>query len=331
MKHKQVIMPVFVPHMGCPHACVFCDQYRITRRWQPPRPEELAAMAQAWQASCGAAPELAFYGGSFTAIAPALQEALLGAAAALVEKGAVSRIRLSTRPDALDDNVLARLAYYGVETVEIGVQSLDDDVLAASQRGHTAATAMQAIERVKAAGFRCGAQLMLALPQDTPEKSLATCRKVIDLAPDLARIYPTAVIRGTALAERYAAGQYVPWPFDTVLDTAAMMLDMFSSAQIPVIRIGLQAEDNLSQGDVIAGAYHPALGELVKARRFRQRMQALLSENETAPVTFAVAPRYLSQAIGQHRENLTVLSAQTGQPVHVVADACISSDNVERR
>lgn len=328
---RQVIMPVFVPHMGCPHQCVFCDQFRITGQWQPPQREALAAMAEEWRVSSGQVPELAFYGGSFTAIEKATQEALLGAAAQLLAKGAISGIRLSTRPDALDDEVLARLRYHGVETVEIGVQSLDDEVLAASQRGHTAAQAISAITRVKAAGFRCGAQLMLALPADTPAKSLATCEKVISLAPDLARIYPTAVIRGTALAQQYASGVYTPWPMDDVIETAAAMLDRFEEAGIPVIRIGLQAEENLSGGDVIAGAYHPALGERVKSRRFRQRMQACLRADETEPVTFAVAPRLLSQAIGQHRENLAYLSAQCGQPVQVVADASITGQNIERR
>lgn len=328
---RQVIMPVFVPHMGCLHQCVFCDQFRITGQWQPPQREALAAMAEEWRASSGQVPELAFYGGSFTAIETATQEALLGAAAQLLAKGAISGIRLSTRPDALDDEVLARLRYHGVETVEIGVQSLDDEVLAASQRGHTAAQAISAITRVKAAGFRCGAQLMLALPADTPAKSLATCEKVISLAPDLARIYPTAVIRGTALAQQYASGVYTPWPMDDVIETAAAMLDRFEEAGIPVIRIGLQAEENLSGGDVIAGAYHPALGERVKARRFRQRMQACLHADEPAPVTFAVAPRLLSQAIGQHRENIVYLSAQCGQPVQVVADASIMDQSIERR
>ena len=327
---KHVILPVFVPHMGCPHTCVFCNQFRITGTWQPPDESTLAAQAEAWAATSGVVPELAFYGGSFTAIDRTLQETLLASAARLKANGQIAAIRLSTRPDALGEEVLARLAVYGVDTVEIGVQSLDDGVLTASRRGHTAAQAEDAIRRVKAAGFRCGAQMMVALPGDTPEKSLATGARLVQLAPDMVRIYPTAVIRDTALAEAYAAGRYQPWPLDAVLDTVAALLDLFDAAEIPVIRVGLQAEDNLSQGDVIAGAYHPALGELVKARRFRRRMAALLREHETAPVQFAVAPRFLSQAIGQHRENLHYLSERCGQPVTVVADASVLNDTVER-
>lgn len=327
---KHVILPVFVPHMGCPHTCVFCNQFRITGTWEPPDLATLACQAEEWAASSGTLPELAFYGGSFTAIDLKTQTALLESAAQLKKDGRISRVRLSTRPDALGAEVLARLAHYGVDTVEIGVQSLDDEVLAASQRGHTAAQAEDAIRRVQAAGFRCGAQMMVALPGDTPEKSLATGARLVQLAPDMVRIYPTAVIRDTALAEAYAAGSYQPWPLDAVLDTVAALLDLFDAAEIPVIRVGLQAEDNLSQGDVIAGAYHPALGELVKARRFRRRMAALLREHETAPVQFAVAPRFLSQAIGQHRENLHYLSERYGQPVTVVADASVLNDTVER-
>ena len=254
---KHVILPVFVPHMGCPHTCVFCNQFRITGTWQPPDLATLACQAEEWAASSGTLPELAFYGGSFTAINLETQTALLESAAQLKKDGRISRVRLSTRPDALDAEVLARLAHYGVDTVEIGVQSLDDEVLAASQRGHTAAQAEDAIRRVQAAGFRCGAQMMVALPGDIPEKSLATGARLVQLAPDMVRIYPTAVIRDTALAEAYAAGSYQPWPLDAVLDTVAALLDLFDAAEIPVIRVGLQAEDNLSQGDVIAGAYHP--------------------------------------------------------------------------
>lgn len=328
---KRVILPVFVPHMGCPHQCVFCNQFHITGSWQPPDLQTLAAQAEDWAVTSGRVPELAFYGGSFTAIAETLQEGLLDAAATLKAQGKISAIRLSTRPDALDDTVLARLAHYNVDTVEIGVQSLDEAVLAASGRGHTAQDACDAIRRVKAAGFVCGAQMMVALPADTPAKSLATGRRLIQLAPDVVRIYPTAVIRDTPLAAAYARGDYVPWPLATVLDTVAALLDLFEAAAIPVIRVGLQAEDNLSQGDVIAGAYHPALGELVQGRRFFRKMQALLADTEAEPVTFAVAPRFLSQAIGQHRENVRRLSEQIGQPVTVVADPLIEDNKIERK
>lgn len=327
---SRAIVPVFVPHMGCPEQCVFCNQFRITGHWQPPDAAALAALVKDWQDSSGAAPELAFYGGSFTAIALSVQEALLEAAAALKRSGAVSGIRLSTRPDALGAEVLERLAHYGVDTVEIGVQSLDDAVLTASRRGHSAAQAEDALRRVKAAGFHCGAQMMVALPGDSPEKSLATGQRLAALAPDFVRIYPTAVIRETPLAEAYLQGDYVPWQREQMLDTLADLLEVFAEAQIPVIRVGLQAEDGLSQGDVIAGAYHPALGELARARRYRRRMAALLQKEEKAPVQFAVAPRCLSQAIGQHRENVIYLAERCGQPVSVVADASLDENTVER-
>lgn len=328
---KNVILPVFVPHMGCPHQCVFCNQFHITGQWQPPKLEELSKKVEDWKLSSGQVPELAFYGGSFTAIEMAIQEKLLESAARLKAQGRISAIRLSTRPDALGAEVLARLRFYGVDTVEIGVQSLDDEVLAASQRGHTAKQAMDAIMRVKTAGFHCGAQMMLALPADTPEKSLATGRQLIALKPDFVRIYPTAVIRDTALANAFVCGEYVPWAFDDVLDTAAELLMSFFEADIPVIRIGLQAEENLSDGEVIAGAYHPALGELVMARVFRKRMAALLKPSECSEITFAVAPRRLSQAIGQHHDNISFLSNLAGQTVTVIADPALQDTMIERR
>lgn len=328
---KKVIVPIFVPHMGCPHACVFCNQYRITGQWQPPSAATLAEKVKAWRVSSDTVPGLAFYGGSFTAIDLDVQNSLLESAVTLKKKGAISEIRLSTRPDALDDAVLARLKYYGVDTVEIGVQSLCDEVLQAAGRGHTAETAIEAIKRVKVHGFQCGAQMMVALPKDTPARSIETCRNVIDCAPDFVRIYPTAVIRDTALETMYQNGSYVPWAFEDVIDTVAEMVELLNRAAIPVIRIGLQAEDRLSGGDVVAGAYHPALGEHIKARLFRRRMEARLDENETAPIIFAVAPRMVSQARGQHRANIAYLEARTGQSVTIIADDALHEQEIERR
>lgn len=167
-----MILPVFVSHMGCPHTCVFCNQFRITGTWEPPDLATLACQAEEWAASSGTLPELAFYGGSFTAIDLKTQTALLESAAQLKKDGRISRVRLSTRPDALGAEVLARLAHYGVDTVEIGVQSLDDEVLAASQRGHTAAQA-----RTRSGACRRGISLRCTddggVAGDTPEKSLA--------------------------------------------------------------------------------------------------------------------------------------------------------------
>lgn len=328
---KKVIVPIFVPHMGCPHACVFCNQYRITGQWQPPSAATLAEKVKAWQASSDTVPGLAFYGGSFTAIDLAVQNSLLESAAILKKQGAISEIRLSTRPDALDESVLMRLKQFEVDTIEIGVQSLNDEVLQAAGRGHTAQTAMDAIKRVKSYDFQCGAQMMVALPKDTPLRSLETCRQVIACRPDFTRIYPTAVIRDTALEIMYQNGTYTPWAFDEVIETVAEMVEQLECAQIPVIRIGLQAEDRLSGGDVVAGAYHPAMGEYVKARLFRRCMEKMLSPHETQPITFAVAPRMLSQARGQHRTNIDYLEAYTGQSVTIIADDALKNREIERR
>lgn len=328
---KNVIVPIFVPHMGCPHACVFCNQYKITGQWQPPSAAILNEKVAAWQRSSGQVPELAFYGGSFTAIALDIQNTLLDTAASLKAKGAISAIRLSTRPDALGTEVLERLRTYDVDTIEIGVQSLHDEVLMASGRGHTAATTISAINRVKAHGFRCGAQMMVALPADTPERSLETCKQVIALKPDLTRIYPTAIIKDTALELMYRQGHYIPWSFDDVVETVAHMVMLLDDADIPVVRIGLQAEDRLTDGDVIAGAYHPALGEYVKARIYRYKMQAMLKPVENGPITFAVPTRRLSQARGQHCDNLKFLRECTGQSVEIVGCDSLMEKEIERR
>ena len=328
---KNVIVPIFVPHMGCPHACVFCNQFHITGQWAPPNADTLKEKARAWKESAGMVPELAFYGGSFTAINLEIQNKLLEIASELKANGEISRIRLSTRPDALGEEVLERLKKYHVDTVEIGVQSMDADVLLAAGRGHTVDTTVNAIRRVKRYGFNCGAQMMVALPGDTPEKSIETCRQVISLSPDFVRIYPTAVIKDTELEKMYNEGRYIPWTFDLIIDTVAEMVMLLEAKKIPAIRIGLQAEDQLTNGDVVAGAYHPALGEYVKSRIFRKKMEALLNPIEKEEICFNVGPKYVSQAIGQHRENIKYLMDKSGQKITVKPNDQILGNGIERR
>lgn len=328
---KDVILPVFVSHMGCPHQCVFCNQFKIAGAWEPPTFERLLRDALDWKASSGVTPELAFYGGSFTAIEEKLQLDLLLHAKVLKDQGFIHSIRLSTRPDALSDKTLVRLKAYSVDTIEIGMQSLCDEVLLASGRGHDAWTAKDAVRRVKEAGFKVGGQLMVGLPGDTPQRAIKSASALIALEPDFVRIYPTAVVRDTPLEALYRSGQYVPWEMDVCLDVVAEMLMLFDGAAIPVIRIGLQAEDNLSQGDVVAGLYHPALGEMVKARVYRKKMEALLRKKEKDEIVFAVGERMLSQAIGQHRANISYLEDKTGCKVSIMADKAIKGNAVERR
>ena len=310
MSARASILPVFVPHLGCPHDCVFCNQRRISGQTEPADAKTVKAVL----ASAANMPkpengrQLAFYGGSFTAIPEEQQLELLSAAQEGIERGIIDSIRLSTRPDAIDDSVLERLRRFGVETVELGAQSLDDEVLRLSGRGHTADDVRRASLMVKNAGFRLVLQMMTGLPGDSGTQSLATAREIVKLRPDGVRIYPTVIVRDTALYELWRRGVYREHTVEDAVRICAKILPLFEEAGIPVLRLGLNPTEELSSGAAVAGAYHPALGELVRARIMREKAETLLSGVEPGSrVTLAVQPRLLSQLLGQRRTNVSAL------------------------
>ena len=307
MSAREHILPVFVPHLGCPHACVFCNQSRISGHEKPADADTVREVIRQAQvvAIGGGRRQLAFYGGSFTAIPASRQEELLEAAREAMERGEIDAIRLSTRPDAVDGLTLERLKQYGVETVELGAQSMDDEVLRLSGRGHTAADVERAAEAVRKAGFRLILQMMTGLPGDTPEKDLETARRIIALQPDGVRIYPTVIVRDTALYDLWLAGVYREHTVEDAVSACAQLLPLFDAAGIPILRLGLNPTDELSSGAAAAGAYHPALGELVRSRVWRNRAERLLAEGWSGKnVTLFVHPSRVSQMTGQRRCNL---------------------------
>lgn len=310
MKARRSIIPIFVPHLGCPHMCVFCNQNRISGNERPATAEDVKKTVD--EALKILPPDtektIAFYGGSFTAIPADEQEKLLSAAAEYVKDGRIKGIRLSTRPDAVDDEVIARLKRFGVRTVELGVQSMDDEVLKASNRGHTAEDAVRASAALKEAGFELILQMMTGLPGDTPKKSIMTARKFAAMRPDGVRIYPTVIIKDTELFDKWRRGEYAEHSIDDAVELSADLLDIFEAAGIPVIRLGLNPTEDLSGGDAAGGAYHPALRELAEARRYLRLERKLLREEDAgASVVFAVPRGKTSQAAGQHRSNIEAL------------------------
>jgi len=309
MSARESIIPVFVPHLGCPNDCVFCNQRRISGEQLPAGPETVKnAIESAAFLPAGGKRQLAFYGGSFTAIPTAQQEALLSVAKEYLDKGMIHSIRLSTRPDAIDDSVLDRLENYGVETVELGAQSLDDEVLTLSGRGHTALDVENASRLIKARGFKLILQMMTGLPGDTLQKDIATAKKIIALRPDGVRIYPTVIVRDTALYDMWQAGSYPEHSVEDAVQVCAELLPLFEAADIPVIRLGLNPTDDLSGGDAAGGAYHPALGEMVKSRIMLRRAEAVLDGIEPGAQIIIEVPRgKTSQMTGQKRGNVLYL------------------------
>ena len=315
MSARESIIPVFVPHLGCPNDCVFCNQRRISGAQEPAGVENVknAIESAAALPRNGAKRQLAFYGGSFTAIPSCQQEALLGAAKEYLDRGEIDAIRLSTRPDAIDGAVLARLKRYGVETIELCAQSLCDEILLLSGRGHTAADVVNASEQIKAAGFRLILQMMTGLPGDSVERTVYTAKKIIALHPDGVRIYPTVIVRDTALYDLWQAGEYKEHTVADAVEYCAAIVPLFEAAGIPIIRLGLNPTDELSGGAAAGGAYHPALGELVKSRLMLYKMRGTLNGIPAGSrVTLGVNKSRVSQAVGQHRENISRLTAEFG-------------------
>ena len=310
MSARLSILPIFVPHLGCPHACVFCNQRRISGQQRPAAADtvnQILCTAAALPPS-GAKRQLAFYGGSFTAIPLSQQLALLDAAHQAVLRGEIDGVRLSTRPDAVDRQTLDRLRRFGVQTLELGAQSMDDEVLRLSRRGHSAEDVRRASRLVREEGFELILQMMTGLPGDSPEKSLFTARELIKLRPDGVRIYPTVVVKDTELYERWLRGEYREHSVEEAVSLCAQLLPLFEETGIPVIRLGLNPSEELSGGAAVAGAYHPAFGELVKSRVLLDQARSLLRGTPAGSrVVLGVRSSLLSQALGQHRVNVETL------------------------
>lgn len=305
---RNRIIPIFVPHIGCPHHCVFCNQRRISGRQRAVTASEVRAIVEEALPKAGAGAEVAFYGGSFSAVDPAYQQELLGAVAPFLRNGAISSIRISTRPDAIDPETLDRLRRSGVKTVELGCQSMEDTVLRRSERGHTRAQVLEAAAQLKAFDMRMILQMMTGLPGDVDETALATAHALADLKPDGVRIYPTVVVRDTTLYDDFCRGGYHAQSVEEATELCARILRIFIDRSIPVLRIGLQPTDELTGGGAVAGAYHPALGELVKSRVYRNTAERLLEPHRgTETVTLGVAPNRISLMVGQKRCNLAWL------------------------
>ena len=313
MGAKRRIIPLFVPHLGCPHACVFCDQRAVSGAREPVTAADVTRMLTEAEARFPAGAELAFYGGSFTAIPADEQEALLSAAAPFLERGFLASLRVSTRPDCVDGPTLARLRRYGVRTVELGAQSMDEAVLRLAGRGHTAEDTRRAAALVKAGGFALVLQMMTGLPGSDREKDLFTARELLALGPDGLRIYPTVILRDTALCALWRAGKYREHTVEEAVETCAAILELTEAAGVPVTRLGLNPTEELSAGGAVGGAYHPALGELARARLMLRRAERLLRETPHGEaVTLGVAPERLSQMTGQKKENLALLRQEFG-------------------
>lgn len=320
MAKRHYIIPIFIPHLGCPHQCIFCNQKEITGHVGEPSIGEVRGQIDSYLETMTAPDrlvEIAFYGGSFTGISTALQEKYLSMAKLYLDEGKVDEIRLSTRPDYIDAQTMQRLKQYDVTTVELGVQSMDEQVLKLANRGHTAAQVHQAAELLQANDFQVGLQMMVGLPGDAKETALATAQELIALQPNFVRIYPVLVIAGTPLADLYQSGQYHPWTVEQAVDTCKDVLNLFRTAGIPVIRMGLQPTEEInSNAQVLAGPFHPAFGELVEIALVRDYLfrlcLCLKSDIQDRKLVIQLSPRDESIVRGQRNSTIKELKAKFG-------------------
>ena len=300
------IFPVFLPHAGCPHRCLFCDQHGTGGAEHFPDPERISVWLDQRLPTCGDG-EIAFYGGSFSALPESVQTAFLKVGRHFLAQGRIGGIRVSTRPDALGVDQAAHLVDNGVSTAEIGCQSFDEAVLTASRRGHTGDDIRKAVAVCRSLGLNYGLQLMPGLPGGGRQEALASLRQALALNPAFLRIYPTLVCRGTGLATLWQAGQFEPLKLDEAVDIVAEQWLICRQARVPVIRMGLQDSAQL-RGALLAGPYHPAFGQLVKSRLWRWALARAVGQDQAV----RVHPHDLADALGQGRENISWLRQTRG-------------------
>lgn len=321
MRHSNI--SVFVPHIGCPNMCSFCNQHAISGAESAPTARDVhrictQAMVEIRDTENT---EIAFFGGSFTAIPRDYMEELLEAAQEFIGPGKFKGIRISTRPDCIGREILGLLKSYGVTSIELGAQSMDDEVLEANNRGHSAEDVESASSLIREYGFELGLQMMVGLYKSTRSCELETMERIIKIHPDTVRIYPTVVLSGTKLSELYNSGEYRLMSFDMVVEICAQMLLEFDRAGIKIIKCGLHASDGV-EGEQIAGYYHPAFRELCESRIYRTEMERLIAENPADYYTFAVNPKCISKAVGQKKSNQEYFR-KAGITVQIIGDDSI--------
>lgn len=270
---KEYIIPIFVPHLGCPNNCTFCNQKRISGQTKMVTAKDVKDTIEYYLKNFKdnhKYVEVAFFGGSFTAIEKEKQEELLEAVQEYLEAKKVNSIRISTRPDCIDKDILKRMKKYHVKTIELGVQSTNNYILTKCKRGHTFEDTKKASKLIRRYGFILGHQMMVGLPESTKQDEINTARELIKLKPKIVRVYPVLVIKDTELADEYNRGEYIPLTIGQAVERCKEIVDLFNRNKIKVIRIGLQNTEEISdpeneKSSVIAGPYHPAFRQLVES------------------------------------------------------------------
>lgn len=314
---KQYIIPIFVPHLGCSNDCIFCNQKSISGQKTQMTKQEAKKIIDNYLKNMEneeAQIEIAFFGGSFTAIEKEKQEELLQVAYEYVKNGKVKSIRISTRPDCIDKETLKRLKKYKVKTIELGVQSANDYILQRSNRGHNFENVKKASKMIRYNGFTLGHQMMVGLPESTRIDEINTAKALIKLKPKMVRIYPVLVVKNTKLEKEYKEGKYEPLSVVQAVETCKELVRLFADKKIDVIRVGLQNTDEITdpsekKSEVVAGPYHPAFRQLVESNLWYDAILAKIKKLNTKvkEVEVTVNPHDSNNVIGHKKENVQKL------------------------
>lgn len=311
---KEYIIPIFVPHFGCPNDCTFCNQKKISGQKKNISSKDVKDIIEYYLRNFKDTTkkvEVAFFGGSFTGIPKETQEELLSAAYTYIENGKVDSIRISTRPDYIDKDILKLLKKYKVQTIELGVQSTNNYVLNKCKRGHDFNDVKKASKLIRRNKFTLGHQMMVGLPDSTKEDEIKTAKDLIKLHPKMVRIYPVLVIKDTQLEKDFKNGEYTPNTLEQAVETCASLLRMFENKKIDVIRIGLQNTDEICNPDnensqVVAGPYHPAFRQLVESRIYYDEISKKIKSlnNRVRNIKIIVNSKHINSLVGHKRENV---------------------------
>lgn len=324
----HVNIPIFLPELACRQKCIFCNQNSISGTPIVPQPHEVDSIVNQHLATIksGAKVEIAFFGGSFTGIDNEQQIRYLTEAYKFVEGGKVSGIRLSTRPDYIDDDILRQLSSFGVTAIELGAQSFDDEVLRKANRGHSAAQIQQAASLIKHYNFELGLQMMIGLPLDTLEKAKETARQIVAAGANTTRIYPALVIEKTPLATIYKSNNYTPLSLNEAVEWCAEILPIFIDGGVNVLRVGLHPSDEFDSGDVLlAGPYHPSFKELVLSKIWRNLFLRQLPSAK-GKLTIRVAPNQINWAVGFESSNKIWLKEKYGWIKIITSNELVDSE-----
>ena len=336
---KEYIIPIFVPHLGCPHQCIFCNQKKISGQIKPINKKDVKETIEYYLKSFkddSKYVEVAFYGGSFTAIDEKLQNELLEAANEFIKREKVKSIRISTRPDCINKEILKRLKKYNVKTIELGVQSTNDYILSRCQRGHTFEDVKKASKLIRMYGFTLGHQMMIGLPESTHLDEINTAKTLIKLKPKIVRIYPVLVIKETPLEKEYETNEYIPLTVDQAVERSKDVMKLFNKAKIEVIRIGLQNTEEISDptqesSQVVAGPYHPAFRQLVEAGMWYDEIVEKIKKFniKVMQVTIKANPENINNIIGHKKENILKLKDLYDVDVIIKPDETIKKGKFE--